>query len=102
MSSVYCFLKLLDVLGFKMMRSEYNGVCPVVIPTLNIFQVFPLSFFGAELQTHLKTAKKNPFCGKTHPKEASMCEILRLAVSIDELLCNHLDHTLSYTEVIQR
>lgn len=70
-SLVCCFLKLYDVLWFTMVRLENNDVCPVVIPTLKIFHVFPLSFFGAELQI-LKTIKK-PFRRKTHAKETYLC-----------------------------
>jgi len=40
-----------------MMNLE-NNVCPIVISVLKILQVFPVSFFGAELQTRLKTIKK--------------------------------------------
>lgn len=92
MSSVCCVLTLFDVLWFTVMKLENNDVCPVVIPTLKILQVFPLSYFGAELQTHFKSTRKTLFCGKTYTRETSVCEILRLTVSIDEFCCNHLDH----------
>lgn len=44
------------------MNLEDNDVCPIVISVLKMLQVFPVSFFGAELQTQLKTVNK-PFCG---------------------------------------
>lgn len=63
-----------------MMNLENNYVCPVVISVLKILQVFPVSFFGAEIQTHLKTVNK-PFCGEgknTYQRNIPICEILRL------------------------
>lgn len=57
MCSGCCFLKLFDVLWLTVLRPENNDVCPVVIPTLKILQVFPLTFCSAELQTHLKSTK---------------------------------------------
>lgn len=95
-SSGCCFLKLFDVLWFTVLRPENNDVCPVVIPTLKILQVFPLSFCSAELQAHFKSTKTPPILWKTHTKETSICEIVRLTVSIGEFFSNHLDHTLSY------
>lgn len=59
------------------MNLESNYVCPVVISVLEVLQVFPVRFFGAEL--HLKTIDK-PFRGEgenTYQRNVPMCEILR-------------------------
>lgn len=62
MSSVCCFLRLFDALWLTVMRPENNDVCPVVIPTLKIFQVFLLNFFAAELHSLEKHILKKHLC----------------------------------------
>lgn len=79
-----------------MVNLENNDVCPIVASVLKIFQVFPVSFFGAELHTDLKMVKK-PFCGegkKNIPKKHIYVwnsQTGQLAIIIDKSLGNHLN-----------